>query len=106
MKEYMSYPKFNSNSKTITFTKSDNFYQYNDFWSLNKSSQVPLFNVSCESLSIDKIINEDNMDYGVRSFKKSPLRAKELKIRHILDNSCSTHIVSMFIFANTQISYK
>lgn len=106
MSEYMSYPKFNTNSKTILFTKSDNFYQYNTFWALNKSSQIPMFLTSCESLSVDKIVNDSNMDYGTRSFKKSQLRAKELKIRHILDNSCTTHLVSMFITVPTMISYK
>lgn len=103
---YMQYPIFNTDSKTITYTKSDNFYQYNTFWALEKSSQVPLFNTSCESLSIDKVVNQENMDYGTRSFKKSPLRAKELKVRHILDNSATTHLVSQFILSPSQISYK
>lgn len=106
MKEYMSYPKFNTDSKTITFTKSDNFYQYNTFWALNKSPYIPSFTTSCESLSIDKMINQDNMDYTTRSFKKSPLRAKELRVRHILDNSSTTHLVSQFILGISQISYK
>lgn len=106
MQAYMQYPKFNIDSKTITYTKSDNFYQYNTFWALQKSSQIPLFNVSCESLSIDKAINQNNMDYGQRSFKKAPLRAKELKVRHILDNSYTTHLVSQFIVTPSQISYK
>lgn len=106
MQAYMQYPKFNIDSKTITYTKSDNFYQYNTFWALQKSSQIPLFNVSCESLSIDKIVNQNNMDYGSRSFKKAPLRAKELKVRHILDNSSTTHLVSQFITTPSQISYK
>jgi hypothetical protein len=106
MKAYMQYPILNAESKTITYTKSDNFYQYNTFWALEKSSQVPLFNTSCENLSIDKVINEVNMDYGVRSFKKATLRAKELKVRHILDNSSTTHLVSQFILGVAQISYK
>jgi len=106
MREYMKYPIFNTDSKTITYTKSDNFYQYNTFWAVEKSSQVPLFNTSCESLSIDKVVNQDNMDYSSRSFKKSPLRAKELKIRHILKDNCTTHLVSQFIIAPAQISYK
>ena len=106
LKAYNQYPIFNTNSKTITYTKSDNFYQYNTFWALEKSSQVPLFNTSCESMSLDKVINESNMDYGTRSFKKSPLRAKELKIRHILQDDCTTHLVSQFILAPAQISYK
>jgi hypothetical protein len=106
MRAYMQYPIFNADSKTITYTKSDNFYQYNTFWALQKSSQVPLFNTGCESLSIDKVINQSNMDYGSRSFKKATLRAKELKIRHILDDNCTTHLVSQFIIAPAQISYK
>jgi hypothetical protein len=106
LNQYMKYPLYNAESKTITFTKSDNFYQYNTFWSLIKSKTVPLFTNSCQSMSIDKIVNQANMDYGKRSFKKEPLRAKELKVRHILDNSSETHIVSQFIITPAQISYK
>jgi len=106
MHAYMQYPILNTDSKTITYTKSDNFYQYNTFWALQKSSQVPLFNTGCESLSIDKVINQSNMDYGSRSFKKATLRAKELKIRHILDDNCTTHLVSQFITSPAMISYK
>lgn len=106
LNQYLKYPMYNAESKTITFTKSDNFYQYNTFWSLIKSKTVPLFINSCQSMSIDKIVNQANMDYGKRSFKKEPLRAKELKVRHILDNSSETHIVSQFIITPAQISYK
>jgi hypothetical protein len=106
LKEYMKYPIYNAESKTITFTKSDNFYQYNTFWSLVKNKSIPLFITSCESMSIDKIVNQSNMDYGKRSFKKEPLRAKELKVRHILDNKSDAHLVSQFIFTPAQISYK
>jgi len=103
---YLTYPIYNTNSKTIMYTKSDNFYQYNTFWSLVKNKSVPLFMTSCDSLSIDKVVNQTNMDYGKRSFKKEPLRAKDLKVRHILDNSSEAHIVSQFIVAPAQISYK
>jgi hypothetical protein len=57
-------------------------------------------------MSIDKVVNQANMDYGVRSFKKATLRAKELKVRHILDNSATTHLVSQFITAPAMLSYK
>jgi hypothetical protein len=106
MRAYMQYPILNVESKTITYTKSDNFYQYNTFWAAEKSSQIPLFRTSCENLSIDKVVNQANMDYGPRSFKKATLRAKELKVRHILDNSNTTHLVSQFITSPSQISYK
>jgi len=106
MKEYLSFPKYNSDSKTITYTKSDNFYQYNTFWDIVKDKTQPLFIQTCESLSIDKIINQVNMDYGLRSFKKSTFRAKDLKIRHMLTNNSSVHLVSQFIYGVTQNSYK
>ena len=106
LKAYMQYPIYNSNSKTITYTKSDNFYQYNNFWSVVKDKSLPLFVTGCESLSIDKVLNQSNMDYGVRSFKKDTIRAKGLLIRHILDNKSDARIVSQFIVAPAQISYK
>jgi hypothetical protein len=106
LKAYMQYPIYNQYSKTITYTKSDNFYQYNNFWSVVKDKSLPLFVTGCESLSIDKIINQANMDYGVRSFKKDTIRAKGLLIRHILDNRSDAHIISQFIIAPAQISYK
>ena len=106
LREYLKYPIYNTDSKTITFTKSDNFYQYNTFWSMVKNKNVPLFIKSCESLSIDKVVNQINMDYGKRSFKKEPLRAKDLKVRHILDNRSDAHLVSQFIITPAQISYK
>jgi hypothetical protein len=106
LRAYLSYPKFNTDSKTITYTKSDNFYQYNSFWNIVKNKGIPLFITSCESLSIDKLVNQVNMDYGTRSFKKDPLRAKELKVRHILDNKSDVSLVSQFIYTPSQISFK
>ena len=106
MKEYMSYPKFNTDSKTITVTKSDNYYQYNTFWSIVKDKSQPLFIQSCENLSIDKILNQVNMDYSQRAFRKEPLRAKELKVRHILDDRNDAHLTSQFIYTPSQNSYK
>jgi len=106
LKEYLKYPIYNTDSKTITYTKSDNFYQYNTFWGLVKDKSLPLFTKSCESLSIDKLVNQVNMDYSKRSFKKEPLRGKDLKIRHILDSKSDVHLVSQFLYSPAQISYK
>lgn len=106
LQAYGQYPIYNTDSKTITFTKSDNFYQYNTFWALQINSQIPLFNTTCESMSIDKKVNQSNMDYSSRSFKKAPLRAKELKVRHILDNQSNVKLVSQFILTPAMLSYK
>jgi hypothetical protein len=103
---YNQYPIYNTDSKTILFTKSDSFYNYNTFWNVVKNKTQVLFNTTCESLSIDKVINQSNMDYGTRSYRKDPLRAKGLLIRHILDDRSDIHMVSQFIVAPSQISYK
>lgn len=106
MKEYMSYPKYKNDSKQIIFTKSDNFYQFNTFWNIVKDPLSPIFTSTCENLSIDKIVNQENMEYGKRNFKKDTLRAKELKMRMILDNATDVHLISTFITASSQLSYK
>lgn len=106
LQSYLQYPKYNLLSKTITFTKSDNFYQYNTFWSIVKDKTLPLFTQTCESFSIDKIVNQDNMDYSTRAFKKDKIRAKDLRVRQILDNKSDVHLVSQFIITPSQISYK
>lgn len=106
LSQYLKYPVYNTDSKIITYTKSDNFYQYNTFWSLVKDKRIPLFTNTCQSLSVDKVVNQINMDYSKRSFKKEPLRAKDLKVRHILDNRSDVHLVSQFIVTPSQISFK
>ena len=103
---YNQYPIYHTDSKTILFTKSDSFYKYNTFWSVYESKTTPMFNTPCESLSIDKSINDSAMDYGTRSFKKEPLRAKGLLIRHIMDDRSDIHLVSQFIIAPSMKSYK
>lgn len=106
LKQYLTYPQYNSDSKTITFTKSDNFYQYNNFWNVLKDVSIPAFTYSCSHLSIDKVLNQDNMDYSFRSFQKQPLRAKELKIRQMLTDRSDTKIISQFLYSPSQLSIK
>lgn len=106
LKLYMSYPIYNTDSKSIMYTKSDNFYQFNTFWNIVKNKLVPLFTSSCESMSFDKEVNQDNMNYGIQSFKKATIRGKDTKVRLILDNDSSIHLVSQLFVTPSQISYK
>lgn len=106
MRAYMSYPKINKDSKSILFTKSDNFYQFNTFWNIVKDNYEPLFIPTCESLSIDKEVNQENMEYSSRPFKKELLRAKDLKVRLYLDNRDDLQLISQFIVTSSQISHK
>jgi len=103
---YSTFPKYNADSKEILYTKSSSFYQFNTFWSLVVDKRQPLFISSCESLSIYKELNQDNMSYSKRSYKKEPLRDKELKVRLTLDNRSDSKFISQFTLAPTQKSIK
>ena len=104
LRAQLDYPIYKSDSKTILYTKSDNLYNYNTFWSLIKNKQEPIFHFENDSLFPK--INQTNMDYSKRSFKKEPLRGKELKVRHILDNRDDHVLISEFIVAQTKKSWK
>ena len=106
LNQYLSYPKYNTDSKTIIYTKSDSFYNINTFWDIVKDKKKQLFITSCENLSIDRIVNQDNMIYTNQSFKKATIRAKDTKIRFILDNASDINIVSQFVISSEMISYK
>lgn len=106
LKDYGKYPVYNTDSKTIIYTKSNSFYQINTFWDMVVDTKQPIWNKSCESLSIFKQLNQSNMDYGKRSRKKSPIRSKELKIRLVLDDKDDIKLVTGFTTSPSMVSYK
>jgi hypothetical protein len=106
MAAYLQYPKYNADSKDILYVKSDNFYNYNGFWDIVEDSSLSIFVPSCSSISEGKVLNTENLIYEQRSFKKYPIRAKDCRIRHILDNTDQYRITSQFVITETQKSYK
>ena len=106
LRNYLLYPITNSDSRTITFTKSDSWYQFNSFFDVLKNKSLPIFTRTCAPLSYDKELNQENMQYTHHSFTKAPLRAKDLRIRLILDNRSDTSLITQILFAPSQLSYK
>jgi hypothetical protein len=102
LQAYMTYPVYNTDSKDILFTKVNNTYNYNGFWDVVKSKTEPIFQKNCTS--IHKELNTDNMDYSKKSFSKYPLRARDFKVRHILDNRTDVRLVTQFLIAEQQTS--
>ena len=100
---YLQYPIYLPDSKVITYTKTDSFYQYNTFWSVLVNRSVPMFVTGCQSLSIDKVLNQTNMDYGTRSFKKETMRGKGVLIRHILDNTSAVSYTHLTLPTNREV---
>lgn len=106
LSEYNKYPKYNVDSKEVIFTKNNNFYNINTFWSLTKSAKQPIWKRSCENLSMYKELNQDNCDYSKRSFKKAPIMAKDLKMRFTLNDRDDIKMITQFTLIETQNSYK
>lgn len=103
---YLQYPKMNTDAIDVLYVKSDNFYNYNGFWDLVKSYEEPIFLPDCTPNTENKVQNLSNLDFSNRSFKKYQIRAKDCRIRHILDNRSDVRMSSQFIATETQISYK
>jgi hypothetical protein len=103
---YLTYPKYNIDSKDIIVTKSDNFYNYNMFWDIIKSKSIPAWITGCDMNKQDKDLNQINMDYSLRTHKKAQIRAKDVKIRHILDDKSDVRLISKFVLSPTVPSYK
>lgn len=102
--EYRQFPKFFPDGKGILYSKSDNTFNYNTFWNVINDNSLPKFIEDCSI--IDKELNQDNMNYINRAFMKDKLRGKDLKIRHILDNTDQYRLVSQFLLTENQQSFK
>ncbi len=106
LSQYGKFPVYNIDSKEVLYTKSDNFYQINTFWDMVKSVLSPIFTKSSVNMSVYKDLNQSNMDYSKRSFRKGPLRGKDLKLRFTLDNRTDIKIISQIFTAITTKSWK
>ena len=108
MSKYFNYPKVNSDSIEVMFTKSDNYFNYNQIWDVvkNPNNHYPIWIESCENKSIDKKLNNDKFDYSIRSHQKTKLRAKDLRIRHINDYYSRYKFISKFLLSPSQVSFK
>lgn len=103
LSQRFSYPKYNTSSKDILLSKSDGFYQFNDFWDIIKDTNSPIFSQCVPNLSC---LNNTNMDYTQRNYKKGTIRGKTCRIRLILDDKSDVRLITRFIIQDTQTSYK
>jgi hypothetical protein len=103
---YLQYPKINSDSMDVLFVKSDNFYNYNGFWDVVEDYDSPIFLQDCTPNTENKVPNTTNLAFTGKTFKKYPIRAKDCRIRHILDNRSDVRITSQLLATETQTSYK
>lgn len=106
LSQLRKYPKYNVDSIDILVTKSDHFYNYNQFWDIVVNPDNNIWSNVCGTQFSNKNLNDSNMNYTVKSFKKYQLRAKDCKVRHILDNRNDIKIISKFILTENEKSYR
>jgi len=104
MYELNRYPLYNEDSKTVIYTKTDNVYRVNTFWSVTLNPKKALWIPSPNSVSEWKILNQANCNYKKKSHSKAPLRAKDLKTRYILDDRDDIRITSQFTLQESEKS--
>ena len=102
LSSYMKYPKHSSDKIEVLFTKINNEYHINSIFNMVKDKTKPFF--VRKSDSIFKQLNTSNLDFKNNSYQKSPLYAKDLKVRYILDNTDQYKFLSQFVIANTKPS--
>lgn len=103
---YRKYPKFNTNSIDILYTKSDSLFKFNTFWDIVVDKTKPCFNTPCNIVSLDKQLDDTNLDYSIRSHQKTRLRSREARIRLIYNQSDDYKLISKFLLTVTQKSIK
>jgi hypothetical protein len=102
MASYLSYPKYTATGKHIQYVKHENFYQYNTLYDVVIDESKPFFKTDCSSLSYDKTLEISNLEYRNVQFKKPTINGRDVKIRHILDNTSDYKLISEFILANNE----
>lgn len=103
---YNKYPVYNSDSKSVIYTKTDDNYRINTFWDLVVNSSQPIWKKSCSSLSIQKELNQSNMSYSKRAYKKAPIRSRDLRVRMTLNSKNDIHLLSHLSVVESSNSYK
>jgi len=100
---YQSYPRYNTNSVDILVTKVLHNYSYNMIWNNLKNVNTPMWIPDCTPEEGQKTLNQSNFDYGVKSFRKFPLMAKDCKVRSIMRIDRNPYkIISKFALTKTQ----
>lgn len=102
LKEASSFPKYNSDSIDILYTKSNSFYNFNTIWALNNPI-LPIWKPSETNLSVYRDLNQAAMNYSKNS-KKAPMMAKNLKVR-LINSDTDKRIISNFLTSESQNTY-
>lgn len=100
------YPIYNAASTDILVTKSDHFYNFNMLWDKVIDPDINTWLNTCGTTLGDKILNNLNLDYTNKVYRKYPLRAKDCRIRFTLDNRNDVKIINKFVLVQNQNSIK
>ena len=105
MKQYRQYPKYNTNYTEVLVTKDDHFYNVNMIWDKVIDQSQSIWEDTCGSTLGNKTLNQGNLDYGIRSYRKYPINSKQTTVRLISDNQNQFKLISRFLLVTSENNY-
>lgn len=104
LRSYMGYPKYNSDSKDILVSKTDNIFSFNDIRDITKVKGGLNILQSDDPTRSNIQLNNANMEYTPRAFNSPMMRAKDSRVRLIAEQT-DYKLISHFLIEGTQTSY-
>ncbi len=105
MRQYRQYPKYNTNYTEILVSKSQNMYTVNQLWDKVIDPYQPIWNETCGSTVGRFTLNQGNMDYGTRSYRKYQMESKDCTVMVIQDIYTQYKFISRFLLITSQNNY-
>ena len=104
LRAYMTYPKYNVDSKDILVSKKGSYYRFNDIRDITKVKGQKIIMSSEDPTRSNIQLNKDNLIFGKRSFNQALIRSKDSRVRLILDNRHDIKLISRVLLQQNQSS--
>lgn len=101
---YLEYPKYNTDSKDITLSKTDHFFNFNDIVDIVKDRNKAIFVTDSNPVKQNLQFDLNNLEFGDPYFNTPLIRSKEARVRLQLDNRSDIKLISNVNLIQTQES--
>ena len=105
MRQYRQYPQYNTDNVAVLVTKDNNMFNVNQIWDKVISQTDPIWLDTCTPETGRVAVNNSNMDYGVKSFKKYQITSKDCRVMLIQDHRADLQFITRFLLVQSQSNY-
>lgn len=101
---YMEYPKYNTESKDITLSKTDHYFNFNDIVDIVKDRNKAIFVTDSNPVKQNLQFDFTNLGFGDPYYETPLIRSKDARVRLQLDNRSDIKLLSNINLLQTQES--